>query len=62
MNRDGDEDHDAGSLAARESEPGDLIRTLYHQKPDSERLTHRVATPRSWIFVQEPANPSIRNL
>jgi hypothetical protein len=40
-----------GSPAARWTEPGDLIRTLYHWKPNSERLTDRVATPRSWIFV-----------
>jgi hypothetical protein len=32
-------------------ELGDLIRTLYHRNPDSERLTDRIAMPRSWIFV-----------
>jgi hypothetical protein len=62
MIRNGDNNHGAGSPAARGSEPGDLIRTLYYRKPDLERLTDRIATPRSWIFVQELASPSVTNL
>jgi hypothetical protein len=50
-----------GSSAARFSGLG-YFSVLYHWKPNSERLTARVATPRAWISVQEHANPSITNL
>ena len=38
------------------------FNVLYHWKPNLERLTARVATPRAWISVQEHANPFITNL